>query len=145
MSQRDDERDEGVLVSSNPNSLEAARAEAASLREQLSNRDRALDIQAQDLRGLRIQLAALRAELDERTRERDRHLAESIANFEWADRLRAALEGLLSFISVQDVYSGISPREFVRTEVTGITLGPDSNVKLLAGRAALAGNEGGGE
>ncbi len=51
--------------------------------------------------------------------------------------LEKALRGVLDIIATQDIYSGIVPREFVRTRVSGITLGLDADDALAAATAAL--------
>lgn len=54
-----------------------------------------------------------------------------------APELLEALRAVLGFVHYEDIYSGLSPREFVRTRVNGISLGQESDRAFLAARAAI--------
>ena len=82
----------------------------------------------QDARGLAIAKwnGVARAYAD-RDAERAAHAATLVA-----------LVALLGIVSTEDIYSGLSPREFVRTRVSGITLGSEADGALVLALAAIA-------
>lgn len=52
------------------------------------------------------------------------------ASAEEAAKWRECADALARALCREDIYSGLSPREFVRTRVSGITLGPETDAAL---------------